>query len=102
MQVLRTHRGRWATLGTSALALLLLMFATTAPASAQSSSATVRGTVQDSSGAVLPGATVTLTNSGTKAVQSGVTDNRGQYTFASLFPGSYELRVELSGFKTYE
>ena len=85
------------------LALLLLLTAGAGPAFAQSSTtATLRGTVQDPSAAVLPGASVTVTNAGTKATQTAVTDSRGQYLFASLFPGSYDLKVELSGFKTYE
>ena len=84
----------------SCLAMLLL---TTATAVGQvSTTATVRGTVEDSSGGVLPGATVTITNTGTKAVQTVVTDDRGQYQFGALFPGTYDLKVELSGFKTYE
>ena len=79
------------------------MLLTTATAFGQvSTTATVRGTVEDSSGGVLPGATVTLTNTGTKAVQTAVTDDRGQYQFGGLFPGTYDLKVELSGFKTYE
>src|SRR5439155_17971268 len=44
----------------------------------------------------------TLTHSGTKAMQTAVTDDRGQYHFAGLFPATYELKVELAGFKTYE
>jgi hypothetical protein len=67
-----------------------------------STTATVRGTVADPSGAVLPGATVTATNTGNKAVLSTVTDDRGQYIFAALFSGTYDIKVELSGFKTYE
>ena len=67
-----------------------------------STTATIRGTVQDPSGGVLPGATVTATNTGTKGVQTAVSDDRGQYLFAGLFPGTYDLKVELSGFKTYE
>ena len=43
-----------------------------------------------------------LTNTGTKAVQTTVSDDRGQYLFGGLFPGTYDLKVELSGFKTYE
>src|SRR5215203_3482417 len=74
----------------------------TTPAFAQGSTATLRGNIQDPSGGVLPGATVTATNTGTKAVQTTVSDDRGQYLFAGLFPGTYDLRVELSGFKTYE
>ena len=64
--------------------------------------ATLRGTVTDTSGGVLPGATVTVTNTGTKAARTAVTDDRGGYVFAGLFPGTYELKVELQGFKTYE
>src|SRR5215203_4929099 len=74
----------------------------TTPAFAQGSTATLRGNIQDPSGGVLPGATVTATNTGTKAVQTTVSDDRGQYLFAGLFPGTYDLKVELSGFKTYE
>jgi hypothetical protein len=83
-------------------ATLLCVLLTSAVASAQSSTATVRGSVQDASGAVLPGATVTLTNVGTKAEQSAVTDERGQYLVTGLFPAPYELRVELQGFKQFQ
>jgi len=86
----------WA--GATLCALLL----TSTTAFGQASTATVRGNVQDSSGGVVPGASVTLTNTGTKAVQSTVSDDRGQYLVGGLFPGTYDLKVELSGFKTYE
>jgi hypothetical protein len=86
-------------------AFIMLCILTLAPASAWgqgSTTATLRGNVQDPSGAVLPGATVTLTSTATKTPQVTVTDGRGQYLFAAVFPGMYELKVELSGFKTYE
>ena len=67
-----------------------------------STTATLRGTIQDPTGGVIPGAAVTATHTGTRAVQTTVSDDRGQYLFAGLFPGSYTLKVELSGFKTYE
>ncbi|MBW8861753.1 MAG: carboxypeptidase regulatory-like domain-containing protein, partial [Acidobacteria bacterium] len=51
---------------------------------------------------MLPGATITVTNQGTKATQNTVSDDRGQYLVPGLFPGTYDLRVELSGFKSYE
>jgi hypothetical protein len=85
-----------------AAGLALMVTLTSAPAAAQGSTATLRGNVQDSTGAVVPGATVTLTNTGTKAPQTTVTDDRGQYLFAGVFPAAYDLKVELSGFKTYE
>ena len=67
-----------------------------------STTATLRGTIVDSTGGVLPGATVTLTNAGTRGAQATVTGDAGGYFFGSLFPGTYSLKVELSGFKTHE
>jgi hypothetical protein len=84
-----------------ALVLTALVAFSPAVFGQSSTTATVRGTVQDSSGGVLPGATVTLTNPGTKAAANTVTDDRGGYLFV-VFPGTYSLKVELSGFKTYE
>ena len=63
-----------------------------------STTGTIRGTVQDSSGGILPGATVTVTNVGTKATQTAVSDSRGQYVLAGIFPATYDLKVELSGY----
>ena len=95
------HTSRRAAAALSIALCAVLLTSTTAFGQA-STTATVRGTVQDPSGGVLPGATITATNTGTKAVNTTVSDDRGQYLFAGLFPGSYDLKVELSGFKTYE
>jgi hypothetical protein len=84
------------------MAACTLLLASTTALGQGSTTATIRGTVQDPSGGVLPGATVTATNTGTKAISTTVSDDRGQYLFAGLFPGNYDLKVELSGFKTYE
>jgi hypothetical protein len=84
-----------------ALTLGTLLALSTAAFAQSSTTATLRGTVQDSSGGVLPGATVTLTNSGTKSSATAVTDDRGQYLFVT-FPGTYSLKVELSGFKVHD
>ena len=78
------------------LALLAVGIATTASAQ---SAGSLRGTVADKTGAVVPGASVTLTNEATKFTRTGVSDAKGQYVFASVDPGNYTLRVELSGFK---
>jgi len=81
---------------------MAILIASSAPVFAQASTvATLRGHVEDPSGAVLPGATVTVTNQGTKAPTVAVTDDRGQY-LVQVFPGTYDLKVELSGFKTYQ
>ena len=87
--------------GLAAIAMTLLV-ATTSAFGQTSGTATLRGTVEDSSGGILPGATVTLTSASTKSVQTAVTTDRGGYTFSGVFPGVYDLKVEMSGFKTYE
>ena len=74
------------------VALTLLVLAHAGLALAQSAGS-LRGTVADSTGAVLPGATVTLTNEATKFTRTGVTDAKGQYFFASVDPGNYTLKV---------
>ncbi len=61
----------------------------------------VRGAVRDADGGVLPGTTVTLTNSQTGAVRTSVTNERGEYVFASVAPGTYNLAVEISGFAPF-
>jgi len=79
-----------------------LLFTSATALGQGSTTASVRGHVEDASGAVLPGATITLINLATKVPQTTVTDDRGQYLFAGVFPATYDLKVELSGFKTYE
>src|SRR5881628_2556594 len=59
----------------------------------------VTGRVTDPSGAVIPGASVALTNVNTNAVRNAVTAEAGAYTFTSIPPGFYRLRTELPGFK---
>src|SRR3989304_10020881 len=59
------------------------------------------GAVRDADGGVLPGTTVTLTNAQTGAVRTSVTNERGEYVFASVAPGRYNLGVELTGFAPF-
>src|SRR2546426_12588800 len=65
----------------------------------QSTYATVSGTVADSTGAVLPGVSVTATNNGTGVVTSVITNEAGVYSLASLLPGAYTVSAELPGFQ---
>lgn len=58
------------------------------------------GEVVDSSGAVVQGASVTVTNLATNATRSVQTNEAGLYSFPSLVPGMYRVRVEMKGFKT--
>ena len=69
------------------------------PAFAQGTSA-ISGTARDSTGSLLPGATVTATNAATRAERSAVTDSEGRYRLTGLPAGSYEIRVALGGFRT--
>jgi len=67
---------------------------------AQAVTGTIIGEITDSTGAVMPGATVTLTNTGNGLVRVVVTDANGEYTAPSLPTGRYTVKAELSGFKT--
>src|SRR5437868_9287459 len=65
----------------------------------QAVSGTILGSVQDSSGAAVPGASVTIVNSETGLARSAVTDSAGEYAIPSLPPGMYNASAELKGFK---
>ena len=78
---------------------LLLWLATPARIAAQVGSGALGGTVRDETGAPLPGATVTATASGTRQTRMALTGQDGAYTFPNLPPGTYQIRVELNGFR---
>src|SRR5579884_2617723 len=59
----------------------------------------ITGTVTDPTGSVLPGASVTLTNTATGATQTATANNDGSYRFAFLAPGRYGVSVNLAGFQ---
>src|SRR3954463_6750107 len=80
------------------IVVLLISLAGAMNAFAQASG-TITGTVVDSSGAALPGATVTVTESNTLAVRTGVSNEAGLFRMAALDPGEYTVRVELASFK---
>lgn len=83
------------------LCVLLLAVVGVTPLLAQSTgSATLRGTVKDPQGAVVPNATVTLTSQRTLAERKTKTNSDGTYVFPAIDPGVYDLKVEVGGFKT--
>jgi protocatechuate 3,4-dioxygenase beta subunit len=59
----------------------------------------VTGQVRDQTGSSVAGANVTVTNVATNASRSSVTNEAGIYSFPSLPPGAYNVRVERAGFK---
>jgi hypothetical protein len=84
------------------LLALFLVVAGIGQAAAQDANGTISGTVADEQGQVVPGATVTLINENTKLSRTAVTDARGDFRFPTLLPGTYTVKVELQGFKTFE
>src|SRR5213594_4071002 len=79
---------------------MLLCAALSGTAFGQSVYSTISGTIEDSSKALIPGVTVTATNTGTGVVSTTLSNEAGVYNFASLLPGLYKLTAELSGFQT--
>src|SRR3954468_11295385 len=82
----------------------LLSLSLTAPALAQSQAANgaIEGTISDSSGGVLPGVTVTITNVDTGTERSVVTNDKGLYRAPLLPLGKYRVVAELQGFKKFQ
>src|SRR5580658_10786699 len=67
---------------------------------AQTDTARLIGTISDSTGAVVPNATVAVTNTGTGRTVTAQTSGSGEYTFNALSAGRYHVEVKLTGFKT--
>lgn len=79
-------------------ALLLLALLAWTPAAFAQFTAGVQGSVQDSSGAIISSATITLVNVGTRVSQTTRSDASGIFRFASLGPGSYTVEATAQGF----
>jgi hypothetical protein len=79
----------------------LIMLAVPLAMHAQQYSGTITGTATDSSGASVPGADLTATNTGTAATYNATTSDQGVYTFAQLPVGIYEVHVKKASFKEF-
>ncbi|MGA8593831.1 MAG: TonB-dependent receptor [Bryobacteraceae bacterium] len=80
---------------------MLLTGALAAYVLGQANTASIRGTVADSSGAVVPHAKILLTNTGTGIQVTDQTNDAGEYVFQFLPPGSYRVETEVNGFKKF-
>ena len=79
--------------------LLLLVFVSTPiPGLAQTATTSVRGEVMDSTGALIPGVEITITEKSIGVTQTHRTDDKGEYSFQQIPPGSYEIKVRAPGF----
>ena len=63
---------------------------------------TITGEVKDQSGGTIPGATITAQNVATNAVRVQQSNEAGVYTFPAMPPGAYQVKAELTGFKTVQ
>ena len=61
---------------------------------AQTVTGTISGTVTDSSGAIIPGATVKLTDEQTRSLRTLACNEDGRFSFAAIQPGSYTIKIE--------
>src|SRR5262249_6263767 len=92
----------WAKHATHAALICVALLLLAPPDSwSQANSATLHGTVNDPTGALVPGVTVTLTNQNTGAAMVQTTAERGEFTFTFVPAGVYTVRIEAPGFKTH-
>ena len=82
-----------------ALGLFVALVAGESYLAAQLTSGTITGTVKDQSGAVLPGATITATNTETGIARNTTSGARGEYRLSALSVGSYDVQAEMAGFQ---
>ena len=82
--------------GLGILSLLLLLLA--GSASAQVSTASVNGVIRDPNGAVIPGATIVLSNVDTSVEHTSPSNGAGEYVFLNITPGSYTIEATAQGF----
>ena len=94
-------KGNWGFAAAVMLALVFVIAGTAKPAAAQlAGQGSIQGTVTDSTGAVIPNATVTLRNTATNVSAEQKSSSAGYYVISPLQPGTYTLQVVAQGFKT--
>ena len=77
---------------------MAVLFGLPVPLGAQVATASLNGTVKDTSGALVPGATVVLRNTATNVQQTTVTNDAGNYVLVNIPPGRYTLKISKQGF----
>jgi Carboxypeptidase regulatory-like domain/TonB dependent receptor len=87
-------------IGRRIIGVIAVLILAAIPAAAQLPTGTILGTVKDSSGASIPGATVTVRNTETNLTKTAMTEQDGSYRFSELQVGRYEMKAEAAGFRT--
>src|SRR5215510_10123503 len=82
--------------------IILMMLACASFAPAQIATGGVNGNVTDPTGAVVPGATIKLTNEATQVETVSKTNETGNYVFVGVQPGTYTVKSEIAGFRSVE
>ena len=84
------------------LMLVALAFSSAIPAFGQSFQGGLRGTIRDQGGAIIPGVEASLINEATAVSRATITNETGEFVFASVAPGTYKLHIVMPGFKTFD
>lgn len=100
MKARMTIAGLWIHVAAVGTLCLLLAFMTMPQALAQTFTSSITGVVTDTTGAVIPGATVQIQNENTKDIHEQTSSASGAYNFQNLLPGTYQLTASASGFKS--
>ena len=87
-------------IGRRIIGVIAVLILAAIPVAAQLPTGTILGTVKDSSGASIPGATVTLRNTDTNLTKTATTEQDGSYRFPELPVGHYEIKAEAAGFRS--
>ena len=99
-EAIRSGPSRLRLLTAAALTLSMCLL-TASQSTAQVLYGSVVGTVKDSSGATIPGATVSIVNKGTSASRDVTSSEDGAFSIVNVLPGQYDLKVSLQGFREY-
>src|SRR5580704_9538277 len=98
---LENRSGAWACVAIAMLAMALCLFVSAKPAAAQTAGeGSLEGTVVDTTGAVVPHASVTITNNATGIKTVSDASSAGFFNIAPVLPGTYTLEISAKGFKT--
>src|SRR5262245_33511830 len=94
------YREEWIMRGICRIFLSAFLVLSPAPAALSQGTVSLSGTVTDSTGAVVPGVEITLTNLSTSATRSTTSNEVGGYAVPQLLPGTYKVEFKKDGFRT--